>query len=544
MSKELFDKVIKEVYIIPNYLSVKETLDKEAPLDIKPLVENFNKFSEDIYSLSEDNMKTLLNGLTRIYDLQAASTGRLGILRGSICKYLETSIMNLKMKDNRFFKPVTNDIRDIFSVDDVKEIFKISNVYYNDDINNIIKKNLPKLVNEYLAKEISGVYIFTRAGVQLLLNNAKNNTKPTTVTPVVKVEKPKDTVAIKLDKDPEKVDDNDTNTKGSYYIKSSSLIDLKYFAINSIKPFVGGNKEIFVPIHKENDYKRVLLNMIWYFELYMGLPFFFNELVNGSEVCATQTKELLIFHEDGLRNLLKTYYTYFYRRDVTFTLKEFIDSVKDMGYLPDKHTLCYNGKEVNNVIVFDKNIIARYIIDNQLIDKIPGFYRNANWWKYDVNAETYNAVALDIGFIDLGRKWVLSERKTFTPVDNSKEIIKIDYPTCINTQPTTNVDEALEKDVVKKAAAIIPEPTTEFDKVLYNTDKNIYLSDIVSWVIENSKSIEDENVKIEEVYNSLVKYSGENCDKFYKSKEELASVIRDFSGELNPVLFNKKYFEK
>ena len=30
MSKELFDKVIKEVYIIPNYLSVKETLDKEA----------------------------------------------------------------------------------------------------------------------------------------------------------------------------------------------------------------------------------------------------------------------------------------------------------------------------------------------------------------------------------------------------------------------------------------------------------------------------------------------------------------------------------
>lgn len=539
MSKELFEKVTKEVYIVPVFVSVHDAICKEANLDIKPLVENIEKFSDVIYNLDEENTRELVSGFIRVYDVQAAAQGRLGILRGIIHKYIEKSIMDFKKKENRFFKPATNDIRDIFSVDDVKEIFKISKVYYNGDIKNLIKQNLPKLVDEYLAKEISGVYVFTRAGVQLLLNDAKaenmgattfDNTAPNiNVVVSTKAEPP----AIRFDKEEE----NDVN---SYYLKSSSMNrDLENFIITDINPYVGGHKEVTTPVHKVDDYHRVLLNLIWYFPLYMGIDYFFNENVNNNVVCATQTKNLLIFNPIGLKRLLKTYYALFYRKETTFSLKDFIDSVKDMGYLPDKHTLCHNGKEVKDVLVFDKNIIAKYIFDNRLIDMIPSYERYIDWWKHDINSNAFNAVGASNEFIDLARKYNLINRE-FTSVDNSSAVIKIDYPT--HAAVEKDVEEEVvepEVEVVKEEPkpVVIPAPSSEFDKVVYDARKSIFLSDIVNWVVDNSDTDEDEKNRVGEVFKSIRKYNPE-C-QLYKNAADLNSTIRGFNGIINPVVFPK-----
>lgn len=541
MSKELFEKVTKEVYIVPVFVSVHDAICKEANLDIKPLVENIEKFSDVIYNLDEENTRELVSGFIGVYDVQAAAQGRLGILRGIIHKYIEKSIMDFKKKENRFFKPATNDIRDIFSVDDVKEIFKISKVYYNGDIKNLIKQNLPKLVDEYLAKEISGVYVFTRAGVQMLLNDAKaknmdgvafDNTAPNiTLAVSTKAEPP----AIRFDKEEE----NDVN---SYYLKSSSMNrDLENFIIDDINPYVGGHKEVTTPVHKVDDYHRVLLNLIWYFPLYMGIDYFFNENVNDNVVCATQTKNLLIFNPIGLKRLLKTYYALFYRKETTFSLKDFIDSVKDMGYLPDKHTLCHNGKEVKDVLVFDKNIIAKYIFDNRLIDMIPSYERYIDWWKHDINSNAFNAVGASNEFIDLARKYNLINRE-FTPVDNSSAVIKIDYPTHVAVEKDVE-EEVVEpevEEVVKeepKPVVTIPAPSSEFDKVVYDARKSIFLSDIVNWVVDNSDTDEDEKNRVGEVFKSIRKYNPE-C-QLYKNATDLSSTIRGFDGVYNPVVFPK-----
>ena len=541
MSKELFEKVTKEVYIVPVFVSVHDAICKEANLDIKPLVENIEKFSDVIYNLDEENTRELVSGFIRVYDVQAAAQGRLGILRGIIHKYIEKSIMDFKKKENRFFKPATNDIRDIFSVDDVKEIFKISKVYYNGDIKNLIKQNLPKLVDEYLAKEISGVYVFTRAGVQLLLNDAKaENMGATTfdntalninVAVSTKAEPP----AIRFDKEEE----NDVN---SYYLKSSSMNrDLENFIVTDIDPYVGGHKEVTTPVHKVDDYHRVLLNLIWYFPLYMGIDYFFNENVNDNVVCATQTKNLLIFNPVGLKRLLKTYYALFYRKETTFSLKDFIDSVKDMGYLPDKHTLCHNGKEVKDVLVFDKNIIAKYIFDNRLIDMIPSYERYIDWWKHDINSNAFNAVGASNEFIDLARKYNLINRE-FAPVDNSSAVIKIDYPTHAAVEEDVEEEEVVEpevEEVVKEEPkpVVIPAPSSEFDKVVYDSRKSIFLSDIVNWVVDNSDTDEDEKNRVGEVFKSIRKYNPE-C-QLYKNAADLSSTIRGFDGIINPVVFPK-----
>ena len=545
MSKELFEKVTKEVYIVPVFVSVHDAICKEANLDIKPLVENIEKFSDAIYNLDEENTRELVSGFIRVYDVQAAAQGRLGILRGIIHKYIEKSIMDFKKKENRFFKPATNDIRDIFSVDDVKEIFKISKVYYNGDIKNLIKQNLPKLVDEYLAKEISGVYVFTRAGVQLLLNDAAklatgenkgattfDDTAPNiTVAVSTKAEPP----AIRFDKEEE----NDVN---SYYLKSSSMNrDLENFIVTDIDPYDRGHKEVTTPVHNVNDYHRVLLNLIWYFPLYMGIDYFFNENVNDNVVCATQTKNLLIFNPIGLKRLLKTYYALFYRKETTFSLKDFIDGVKDMGYLPDKHTLCHNGKEVKDVLVFDKNIIAKYIFDNRLIDLIPSYERCVDWWKYDIHSNAFNAVAASNEFIDLARKYNLINRE-FVPVNNSSAVIKIDYPTHAAVENDVEEEEVVEpevEEVVKEEPkpVAIPAPSSEFDKVVYDARKSIFLSDIVNWVVDNSDTDEDEKNRVGEVFKSIRKYNPE-C-QLYKNATDLSSTIRGFDGIYNPVVFPK-----
>lgn len=538
MSKELFEKVTKETYIVPVFVSVYDAMSKEANLDVKPLCENIEKFSDVIYNLDEANVRKLVSGFTKVYDVQAAVNGRLGILRGSIYKYIENSIMDFKKKENRFFKPATNDIRDIFSEDDVQEILKISKVYYNGGIKNLIKENLPKLVNEYLAKEISGVYVFSRAAVQLLINDATKPATPENTSDASSDDTPSINVTVSTKEEPpvirfdKKVEDEGNGSNG-YYLKSSAC-DLDDFIINGIDPFNGGNKAIAIPSHKVDDYRKVLLNLIWYFPLYMGIKFFFDENVHGSEVCATQTKNLLIFHATGLKRLLKTYYTFFYRKSAIFTLKDFIDGVKDMGYLPDKHTLCYNGKEVDDVLVFDKNVIAKYIFDNHLIDWVPTYERCVDWWKYDINSDAFNAVGASNEFIDLARKYSLVG-KMFAPIDNSMDVIKIDYPTHVDSTPAV-VEKEVE-EVKEEAKPVLPLPSTDFDKVVYENSKAIFLSDIVNWVVDNSDTDEDEEKRVEEVFNSIRKYNP-NC-QLYKDAANLSHVIRTFDGILNPVIFPK-----
>ena len=541
MSKELFEKVTKETYIVPVFVSVYDAISKEANLDIKPLRENIEKFSDVIYNLDEANVRKFVTGLTKVYDLQAVTNGRVGILRGAIYKYIENSIMDFKKKENRFFKPATNDIRDVFSEDDVQEILKISKVYYNDGIKNLIKKNLPKLVDEYLAKEIiSGVYVFTRAGVQLLINDATKPTTPENTSGAPSDHTPNINVTVSTKEEPpvirfdKKVEEEDDGING-YYLKSSSMVhDLDNFVVKDIDPFTGGNKAIAIPTHKVDDYRRVLLNLIWYFQLYMGIKFFFDENVRNSEVCATQTKNLLIFHAIGLKRLLKSYYSLFYRKSASFSLKDFIDGVKDMGYLPDKHTLCHNGKEVNDVLAFDKNVIAKYIFDNHLIDWVPTYERCVDWWKYDIHSDAFNAVGASDEFIDLARKYSLVG-KMFTPIDNSMDVIKIDYPTHVNSTPA--VVEKEVKEVKEEAKPVLPLPSTDFDKVVYENSKAIFLSDIVNWVVDNSDTDEDEEKRVEEVFNSIRKYNP-NC-QLYKDAVNLGHVIKTFDGILNPVIFPK-----
>lgn len=543
MSKELFEKVTKETYIVPVFVSVYDAISKEANLDIKPLCENIEKFSDVIYNLDEANVRKFVTGLTKVYDLQAVTNGRVGILRGAIYKYIENSIMELKKKENRFFKPATNDIRDIFSEDDVHEILKISKVYYNGGIKNLIKENLPKLVNEYLAKEISGVYVFSRAAVQLLINDATKPAAPENTSDKSSDDTPNINVTVSTKEEPpvirfDKKVEEEGNGNNGYYLKSSAC-DLDNFVISDIDPFTGGNKAIAIPTHKVDDYRRVLLNLIWYFPLYMGIKFFFDENAHGSEVCATQTKNLLIFHATGLKRLLKTYYTFFYRKSATFSLKDFIDGVKDMGYLPDKHTLCYNGKEVDSVLVFDKNVIAKYIFDNHLIDWVPTYVRCVDWWKYDINSDAFNAVGASNEFIDLARKYNLINRE-FTPVDNSSAVIKIDYPT--HAAVEKDVEEEVvepEVEVVKEETKppVLPLPSTDFDKVVYENSKAIFLSDIVNWVVDNSDTDEDEEKRVEEIFNSIRKYNP-NC-QLYKDAANLGHVIRTFDGIINPVIFPK-----
>lgn len=538
MSKELFQRVAKETYIVPIFVSVYDAMNKEANLDIKPLVENIEKFSDVIYNLDEANVRELLSGFDKVYDVQAVVQGRLDTLRGLICKYIEKSIMDFKKKENRFFKPATNDIRDVFSVDDVQEIFKISKVYYNGDIKNLIKKNLPKLVDEYLAKEISGAYIFTRAGVQLLLNDAA----PKNIGGATFVDSTDINAAVSTKAEPPAIrfDKEEENNINGYYLKSSSMVhDLKNFVIDDINPYVGGNNTVTIPAHKADDYHTILLNLIWYFQLYMSIKFFFDENVHDSVVCATQTKNLLIFHPVGLKRLLKTYYAFFYRKDTTFSLKDFIEGVKDMGYLSDKHTLSHNGKEVQDVLVFDKNIIAKYIFDNRLIDLVPSYERYLDWWKHDINSNAFNAVAASKEFIDLSRKYSLINRE-FVPIDNSKDTIKIDYPTHDTSNPAVEEEgvkteiEAVKEEIKPVS---IPTPTTDFDKVVYEASKTIFLSDIVNWVVDNSDTDEDEKNRVSEVFKSIRKYNPE-CQLF-KNTTELTSTIRDFTGVFNPAIFSK-----
>ena len=68
MSKELFEKVAKETYIVPVFVSVHDAICKEANLDVKPLVENIEKFSGIIYNLDEEDTRELVSGFIRVYD--------------------------------------------------------------------------------------------------------------------------------------------------------------------------------------------------------------------------------------------------------------------------------------------------------------------------------------------------------------------------------------------------------------------------------------------------------------------------------------------
>ena len=115
---------------------------------------------------------------------------------------------------------------------------------------------------------------------------------------------------------------------------------------------------------------------------------------------------------------------------------------------------------------------------------IPSYERYIDWWKHDINSNAFNAVGASNEFIDLARKYNLINRE-FTPVDNSSAVIKIDYPTHAAVEKDDVEEEVVEpevEEVVKeepKPVVTIPAPSSEFDKVVYEARKSIFLSDIV-----------------------------------------------------------------
>ena len=84
---------------------------------------------------------------------------------------------------------------------------------------------------------------------------------------------------------------------------------------------------------------------------------------------------------------------------------------------------------------------------------------------------------------------------------------------------------------------VIPSPSSEFDKVVYDARKSIFLSDIVNWVVDNSDTDEDEKNRVGEVFKSIRKYNPE-C-QLYKNATDLSSTIRGFDGIYNPAVFPK-----
>lgn len=517
-----FVDALKNTYIFAGYVSMQNVLDSESKFtDIRPLTDTIKAYENDIDNLNNEECKKLVNGLVGLYDLQAVFKGSLKVLRETIASYFYNEITTIKKHSNRFFKEPTNDIRDIFTIEDVNEIFKIS-TDYTGSIRGLIKRNRAKLIDNYLAREITtGIYVFTRAGVQVLLDSVSNN------------ESISDEVVPEPYVQDEEITKVVTAVNPDVYTITSSSTDSTKKEIVCENPLEITNPNVFKPIHDTNDYHMVFLNMIWYFLPYYGMPYFFANNVNGNEVWATQTKELIIFHAEGLRRAIRSYYRTFFREEINTTLEEFIDTIKyDMGYLPDKHSLKFNDKTLNDIFVFDKNVILNYVIDHNLVKCVPDMDRD-NWWKKSVDS-AYNAEATSSEFIDLARHFSYTERRT-SFVDNSNATIVIN---CLLGE--SSEDDSKEIVITNEEEnTYTPIPGT-YAEIAYNTKKDIFLSDVVLWIVENSNTDTEEKEKIKEVYTAITGLSSDEVKSSYKTEEEFAKVVKGFTGNINPIIFKAK----
>lgn len=549
-------KALKNVYIIPGFLNMQGVVDGEKSLDIKPLTNSIVTFSSQFDKLNEEQCNNVVAGIAKIYDLQAASNGTLGALKAKIHSFIESKVMDIAKRSNPFFSAPTGDIRDVYTVQDVEEIFKISKVFYNDSIKSIIDANKEKLIKEYLAKEvIDGVYIFTRSGVQFLLDNSGKTPVPV-VSATVEKPKPKPVVVTEA---PAAEDDGDEFINMPipdhliFDLIESNIPKAYWKTVNIEEPMELNMHNYNTLCHTSKDYHMAFLNILWFFRPYNSLPYFFANNLAGINVWGAQTRSFVIFTAEGLRRAIRSYYIKFVRQSMEFPMADFINAIKnDFGYIQGKHTLTYKGDQLNDVMVFDKRAIVRYIMKRGLHKELPfgGTMKRGMDAFLDKNTRRYNRELTMPGYIDLNDSDCYKNVPSNTIMIMSNYTypihIKYGYDEEYSTDSAPVLKRYLDPNRMKEddvspiaVPAIAPVKGT-YEEVAFNTTKPIFLSDVVEWVVANSATDSEEVKKIGEVYKAITKYASSAVAGKYANTKVLTEAIRNFDGVKNNVIFTPK----
>lgn len=538
---------LNETYIIPGSLNMQGIINGEKLLAIKPLTEGLEAYSSKLDKLSLEECKSVMNGIATIYDLKAPWNGTLMALKAQVNSCINSRLVEIEKQSNPFFSKPTGDIRDIFTVKDVEDILEISKVFYNKPIKDLIEDNKEKLIKEYLAKEIhNGVYIFTRAGVQFLLDKTGTSSVPVVT---VKVEPPKPVIAMEEPSDididtpiPEKLtfDLVEGNIARGYWT-SEVIVDM---------PLNLNMSNYGTLCHKSDDYRMAFINILWFYRPYHSLPYFFANNLAGVNVWAAQTRSFVFCTAAGLKRALRSYYSKFIQTPVKFSMEDFMEQVKkDFGVLLGRYTLKYKDDELKDVIIFDKREIMKYIVKKGLHKNLPfyGAMKKGMDGFLDPDSRRFNKELTMSGFIDLNDSDCYKQvNNAITPVGNKLSTLHFQYgyeEEFVVDEPALKefVDPTLKKETMPSLSLPIPAPIKDtYEEVAYSTTKPIFLSDVVEWVVENSATDSEELKKIGEVYKAITKYASPAVAGKYASVKVLTEAIHGFDHKKNNVVFTPK----
>lgn len=542
---------LNESFIIPGFLNMQGVVNGEKLLAIKPLTETLEEYSSKLDNLTLEECKAVVDDVAAIYDLNAGGNGTLTFLKTQVHNRIETKLMEIEKQSNPFFSKPTGDIRDIFTSKDVEDILKISKVFYNKPIKDLIEANKERLIKEYLAKEIyDGVYIFTRAGVQFLLDK----TGKTSSTPVVdvKVEPPKPVIAMEEPSDIDSNIDMPIPEKLTFDLVENSYIPKGYWMseVNVDMPLNLNMSNYGTLCHKSDDYRMAFINILWFYRPYNSLPYFFANNLAGISVWAAQTRSFVFCTTVGLKRALRGYYSKFIQTPVKFMMVDFMKEVKDeFGVLQGRHTLKYKDDALNDVIIFDKRLIMKYIVKHKLHKNIPFFGAAKKGMEefLDPKSRRFNKELTMPGFIDLNNSDCYKQvNNAISPVGNNLTPLHFQYGYDTEfevDEPVLKeyVDPTLKKEVMESLPLPIPAPLKgTYEEVAYNTAKPIFLSDVVEWVVENSTNDSEEMKKINEVYKAITKYASPAVASKYASVKVLTEAIHGFDHKKNNVIFTPK----
>lgn len=546
------EEALSTSYIIPGFLNMQGVVNGEKLLAVKPLTEALDKYSSKLNNLTLEECKAVVDDVAAIYDLNAAGNGTLTALKMQVCNRIDSKLMEIEKRSNPFFSAPTGDIRDIFTVKDVEDILEVSKIFYNKPIKDLIEANKERLIKEYLAKEIqNGLYIFTRAGVQFLLDKtSKTLSTPPAVT--VKVEPPKPVIAME--------EPSDIDTVVTPIIPEKLTFDLVEGRIS--KEYWRSEVNVDMPLnlnmanydtlcHKSDDYRMAFINILWFYRPYNSLPYFFANNLAGVGVWAAQTRSFVICIAAGLKRALRGYYAKFIQTPAKFMMADFMKEVKDdFGVLQGRHTLKYNDDTLNDVIIFDKRAIMKYIMKHKLHKNLPFFGATKKGTEefLDPKSRRFNKELTMPGFIDLGNSDCYKQNNTsISSVGNELTTLHFQYgyeTEFVVDEPVLKefVDPKLKTEVAKDSLTLpIPAPLKgTYEEVAYNTTKPIFLSNVVEWVVENSTTDSEEMKKIGEVYKAITKYASPAVAGKYASVKVLAEAIHDFDYKKNNVVFTPK----
>lgn len=537
---------LNETFIIPGFLNMQGVVNGEKLLAIKPLTDALEAYSSKLDKLSLEECKSIVNDVAAIYDLKAAYNGTLMALKTQVNSRINSKLMEIEKQSNPFFSKPTGDIRDIFTVKDVEDILEVSKVFYNKPIKDLIEANKERLIKEYLAKELNdGVYIFTRAGVQFLLDK----TGKTSSTPVVtvKVEPPKPVIAME---EPSDIDiDMPIPEKLTFDLVESSISKGYWLSeVNVDMPLNLNMSNYGTLCHKSDDYRMAFINILWFYRPYHSLPYFFANNLAGVSVWAAQTRSFVLCTAAGLKRALRSYYSKFIQTPAKFTMADFMSKVqKDFGGL--QTTLKYKDDELKDVIVFDKREIMKYIMKKGLHKSLPffGVTKKGMEGFLDSKSRRFNKELTMPGFIDL------NDNDCYKQVNNNTASVGDKFSALhfqygyeeefVVDKPVLEefVDSNMKQEAMSPLALPIPAPLEgTYEEVAYNTTKPIFLSDVVEWVVENSAFDTEEQKKISEVYKAITKYASPAVAGKYASVKVLTEAIHNFDYKKNNVVFTPK----